>query len=290
MAKVQEFVVRSTRWRALRHDRGYVADCRPHCGGPPPLDAAPFPVRVQTRADLGAVRWGRERKDRGVRPGSAGAGMGDRRRHDRSRHRAGASAWDRCAREQAELSCRRRTLTLRKTRHPGACRADRRSDGGLQRARSGSIRPHCGGMPARRPGRNYVAGRSGLGAGVPAVFAGVCELRSHRREHRAGEYGAASSCRLGIGAGASACRVPVGRRPGPRKVLRAVAGPRETSATPAANASTTCQATGTTHERRSARRGRTVVLLRSRSESRRVAACGPVNATQEVPSPVARRP
>ena len=182
MAKVQEFVVRRTRWRALRHHRGYVADWRPHCGGPPPLEAAPFPVRVQTTADLAAVRWGRERKNRGVPPGSEGTGMGDRRRHNRSRHRAGVSAWNRCAREQAEQSCRSRTLTLRETRHPGACRADRRSDGGLQRARSGSIRPHCGGMPARRPGRNYVAGWSGLGAGVPAVFAGVCELRNHRRE------------------------------------------------------------------------------------------------------------
>ena len=58
MEEVQEFVVRSTRWRALRHDRDYVADWRAHSGWPPPLEAAPLPVRTQTRADIEAARWG----------------------------------------------------------------------------------------------------------------------------------------------------------------------------------------------------------------------------------------
>ena len=49
MGDVVEFVVRSTRWSALRHDRAYVADWRA---------PAPFPLRTQTSADLDAARWG----------------------------------------------------------------------------------------------------------------------------------------------------------------------------------------------------------------------------------------
>ena len=50
---------------------------------------------------------------------------------------------------------------------------------------------------------------------------------------------------LGLASGESACRVPVGGHTRPRTVLRAVAGPRETSATTAVSVSTTCRATGT---------------------------------------------
>ena len=37
-----------------------------------------------------------------------------------------------------------------------------------------TVRTHCRGVPAGRPGCQCVAGRGGLGAGVPAVFAGIC--------------------------------------------------------------------------------------------------------------------
>ena len=49
MGDVVEFVVRGTRWSALRHDRAYVADWRAR---------APFPLRTQTSVDLDAARWG----------------------------------------------------------------------------------------------------------------------------------------------------------------------------------------------------------------------------------------
>ena len=58
MEDVREYVIRSSRWTALRRDRDYVADWRAHCGERQPLEAAPFPVRTQTRADLEAARWG----------------------------------------------------------------------------------------------------------------------------------------------------------------------------------------------------------------------------------------
>ena len=58
MGDVRELVTRSSRWRALRHNRDYVADWRAHAGGPPPLEPAPFRLRRQTSADLEATRWG----------------------------------------------------------------------------------------------------------------------------------------------------------------------------------------------------------------------------------------
>ena len=58
MGDVVEFVTRSSRWTALRYNRAYVADWRAHAGGPPPLEPAPFRLRMQTRADLEAARWG----------------------------------------------------------------------------------------------------------------------------------------------------------------------------------------------------------------------------------------
>ena len=58
MEGVSAYVLRSSRWTALRHDRGYVADWRAHAGGPVPLEPAPFALRTQTRADLDAARWG----------------------------------------------------------------------------------------------------------------------------------------------------------------------------------------------------------------------------------------
>ena len=70
MGDVWEFVARSSRWRALRHNRDYVADWRAHAGEPP-LEPAPFHLRTQTIADLGAERSG------GLEPLSvAGAGSG----------------------------------------------------------------------------------------------------------------------------------------------------------------------------------------------------------------------
>ena len=36
----------------------YVADWSTHAGGPPTLAPAPFPLRIQTSADLDATRWG----------------------------------------------------------------------------------------------------------------------------------------------------------------------------------------------------------------------------------------
>ena len=58
MENVRKYVLRSARWTALRHDRDYVSDWRAHAGGPAALEPAPFAVRTQTRADLGAARWG----------------------------------------------------------------------------------------------------------------------------------------------------------------------------------------------------------------------------------------
>ena len=92
-------------------------------------------VRVGGRAGGRRARWSWEPKDCGVRRGSVGADTGDRRRYDRSRHRAGASSWSRCLRERAELSRRWRTPGLRATRNPGARRKDQRSDNGLHRRR-----------------------------------------------------------------------------------------------------------------------------------------------------------
>ena len=57
MEDVREYVIRSSRWTALRRDRDYVADWRAHVEGPGPLEPAPFRVRTQTRADLEAARW-----------------------------------------------------------------------------------------------------------------------------------------------------------------------------------------------------------------------------------------
>ena len=58
MRDVVEFVTRSSRWTALRHDRAYVAGRRAQAGDPPPLQTVPFRLRTQTRADLEAARWG----------------------------------------------------------------------------------------------------------------------------------------------------------------------------------------------------------------------------------------
>ena len=58
MQDVHEFVTRSSRWTALRHNRDYVADRRAHAGGPPALEPAPFRLCTQTRAVLGAARCG----------------------------------------------------------------------------------------------------------------------------------------------------------------------------------------------------------------------------------------
>ena len=57
MEGVGKFVTRSSRWAALRRRRDYVSDWRARVGGPAPLEPAPFSVRRQTRADLGAARW-----------------------------------------------------------------------------------------------------------------------------------------------------------------------------------------------------------------------------------------
>ena len=165
--------------------------------------------RLGERAGGRRASWSREPKDPDARRGSVGAGAGDRRRHDRSRHRAGASAWGRCPRERAELSCRRRTLALRATRHPGARPPDRRSHGGLQRARPGSIPSHRRGVPARRPGHQCVAGRSGLGAGVPAVFAGVCERGGIGEGGTQGHMARRVRAALGLAGGVCACVRPV---------------------------------------------------------------------------------
>ena len=45
-------------WRELRSNPDYVADWRAHAGEPAPLEPAPFPLRVQTVADLASARWG----------------------------------------------------------------------------------------------------------------------------------------------------------------------------------------------------------------------------------------
>ena len=58
MENVSKYVLRSTRWTALRHNRDYVAYWGVHAGGPAPREPAPFAVRRQTRADLEAARWG----------------------------------------------------------------------------------------------------------------------------------------------------------------------------------------------------------------------------------------
>ena len=58
MENVSKYVLRSTRWTALRHNRDYVAYWGVHAGGPAPREPAPFAVRGQTRADLEAARCG----------------------------------------------------------------------------------------------------------------------------------------------------------------------------------------------------------------------------------------
>ena len=58
MGGVVDFVIRSTRWSALRRDRAYVADWGAHAGGSSAFVPAPFPLRTQTSADLDAARWG----------------------------------------------------------------------------------------------------------------------------------------------------------------------------------------------------------------------------------------
>ena len=58
LGDVVELVIRCTRWSTLRHDRACVADWREHAGAAPALGPAPFPLRTQTSADLGAARWG----------------------------------------------------------------------------------------------------------------------------------------------------------------------------------------------------------------------------------------
>ena len=58
MENVREYVIRSSRWTALRRNRDYVADWCAHDDGPPALETAPYCLRTQTNADLGAARWG----------------------------------------------------------------------------------------------------------------------------------------------------------------------------------------------------------------------------------------
>lgn len=58
MANFEERNGRWEAWRSLRANPDYRADWKAHASAAPALEPAPFPLRVQSEADLMAQRWG----------------------------------------------------------------------------------------------------------------------------------------------------------------------------------------------------------------------------------------
>ena len=58
MGNVEDRAARREAWQALRSNPDYRAGWKAHAGAAPVLEPAPFPMRVQSEADLMALRWG----------------------------------------------------------------------------------------------------------------------------------------------------------------------------------------------------------------------------------------
>ncbi len=58
MADVEERTGRREAWQSLRSNPDYRAGWKAHAGAALALEPAPFPMRVQSEADLMALRWG----------------------------------------------------------------------------------------------------------------------------------------------------------------------------------------------------------------------------------------
>ena len=58
MANVEDRAAGREAWQSLRSNPDYRAGWKAHAGAAPVLEPAPFPMRVQSEADLMALRWG----------------------------------------------------------------------------------------------------------------------------------------------------------------------------------------------------------------------------------------
>ena len=58
MANVEERAARREAWQSLRSNPDYRTEWKAHGSAAPVLEPAPFPLRVQSEADLMARRWG----------------------------------------------------------------------------------------------------------------------------------------------------------------------------------------------------------------------------------------
>ena len=58
MASVEERAARREAWQSLRSNPDYRAGWKAHASATPVLEPAPFPLRVQSEADLMALPWG----------------------------------------------------------------------------------------------------------------------------------------------------------------------------------------------------------------------------------------
>ena len=185
MADVHEFVARSSRWRALRHNRDYVADLRAHAGGPPPLELAPFRLRTANEGGprgraMGPARvggpvggygglavLGRRVDAEGRVPGDGRCGPGAHSRTAR-RGRRGADGTFTSRRDARAEDCSRSEGRAGPRGRYG-CRRRR----AVRPCRDDSARPECGGFVCGRfASWEVVVGRPAVLPTVSGIWKG----------------------------------------------------------------------------------------------------------------------